>query len=145
MTWLVNNEPFDVTPDNYEGFVYKITNLQTGKAYIGKKIFHFKKPKTVTLKNGKKVKRKVKVESDWKDYYGSSPALRADIEKLGVENFKREILYFCETRGMMGYLEAKLQMIHEVLEYPELWYNGQVMCRISGSHVKVNSIKKVYV
>ena len=37
--WLYENEEYDKQPDDYQGFVYVITELSTGKKYIGKKNF----------------------------------------------------------------------------------------------------------
>jgi hypothetical protein len=123
------------------GFVYLITNLTNGRRYIGKKQFYSftSSMKTVTLKSGEKKKKKVKKtsESDWKSYYSSSIELKNDVELLGKDNFKREILHLIKTKGMMSYIEAKLQFQHEVLEHPDLWYNGQIQCRISKSHIKM--------
>ena len=71
------------------------------------------------------------------EYYGSSIELNKDVELLGKENFSREILHFCKTKGTTSYLEAKEQFVNEVLENPELWYNGQIQCRIHKSHIKL--------
>jgi hypothetical protein len=123
------------------GFIYLITNLTNGRRYIGKKQFYSftSSIKTVTLKSGEKKKKKVKKisESNWKDYYSSSIELNGDVELLGKDMFKREILYLVSTKGMMSYMEAKLQFQHEVLEHPDLWYNGTIQCRIHKSHVKM--------
>lgn len=140
MTWIHNGQPVDEIDEKFVGFVYLIENLVTGKKYIGKKLLQFSrtKTKTVTLKSGEKKKKKVKskIESDWRTYWSSSDEVRKDVETLGEENFKREILMFCLTKGTCSYFEAKLQMVNEVLEYPELWYNRQVQCRVHGSHIK---------
>lgn len=37
--WLYNNQVFDEAPEEFQGFVYQITELDTGKMYIGKKFF----------------------------------------------------------------------------------------------------------
>jgi hypothetical protein len=73
MTWLYNGKPVEELPEGVVGFVYLITNTQSGKRYIGKKLARFKKTKP-PLK-GRKNKRRTTVESDWRDYYGSSDAL----------------------------------------------------------------------
>ena len=95
MTWFYNNHPVHEPPEGAVGFVYMITCLTTGKRYIGKKLLQFSKTrtKTVTLKNGTKKKKKIrtKVDSDWNTYYGSSDSLTADIQSIGIENFRREI------------------------------------------------------
>ena len=139
--WTYNNQIVEELPEDCVGFVYLITNLTNQRKYIGKKLAKFSrtKYKTVTLKNGTKKKKKIKskIDSDWMEYYGSSIELNKDVELLGKENFSREILHFCKTKGTTSYLEAKEQFVNEVLENPELWYNGQIQCRIHKSHIKL--------
>ena len=130
MQWTYEGKAIDTIPDEYEGFVYLITNLKTGQKYVGKKLAKFKTTKP-PLK-GKKNKRRGYKESDWKDYWGSSDRLNADVEALGPENFTREILYLCKGRGEMSYLEAKEQFDRRVLETDE-YYNGIINVRVGGS------------
>jgi hypothetical protein len=143
MTWYYKGEPVEEIDPKYAGFVYLITNLVTGKKYIGKKLSKFSKTstKTVTLKNGTKKKKKIrsKTESDWKTYWSSSKEVIEDVKTLGEDKFLREILMFCLSKGTASYYEAKLQMQHEVLEHPDLWYNGIVNCRVHRSHIKYES------
>jgi len=117
-------------PEDVVGFVYLITNNTNGRRYLGKKLAQFKKTKP-PLK-GKKNKRRTTVESDWRDYYGSSDALTADIEALGKSCFKREILYYCYSKGECSYIEAREQFRHKVLESDE-WYNGHIRVRVHQS------------
>lgn len=121
------------------GFVYLITNLTNNRRYIGKKLAKFSKTsvRTVKLKNGTKKKKKTrsKVDSDWLTYWSSSPEVRADVAALGEHQFRREILYFCDSKGTLSYVEAREQFKHQVLENPDLWYNGIIQCRIHRSHV----------
>lgn len=131
MTWLYNSEPVNEIPEGSYSFVYLITNLTNGRKYIGKKLFWFTKTKMI---NGKK--KKVKSESDWKDYWSSSDEVKKDVELLGKESFIREILHMCPNKGTASYFEAKEQMINEVLEYPDKWYNGQIQCRVHRNHIK---------
>lgn len=134
MTWLYNGEEYkgeDIA--DWTGFVYLITNLATGKKYIGKKLLWFAKQRIIKGK-----KKRTKVESDWRDYWSSSEEVKKDVETFGEGNFKREILHFCKNKGTTSYLEAKEQFVNEVLENPELWYNGQIQCRIHKSHIKLN-------
>ena len=116
-----------------------ITNTVTGRMYIGKKLAKFSrtKYKTVTQKNGKKVKKKIrsKVDSDWQEYYGSSDALTKDIEELGKEKFYREILYYCTSKAETSYVEAREQFSRKVLESND-YYNGHIQVRVHGSHIK---------
>lgn len=138
MTWFYNDVAVTELPEDCVGFVYVITNLTNGRKYIGKKLAKFSKTtyKTVKLKNGTKKKKKIrsKIDSDWQEYYGSSPNLTADIEKLGKENFKREILHYCKSKAQTSYLEAKEQFERRVLETDE-YYNGHIQVRVHGSHI----------
>lgn len=108
--WTFEGQEF-TDPDKYYGFIYEITNTINGKRYIGRKYFTAAKTRQVKGK-----KKRTRVESDWKDYWGSSKYLLADIEAYGVENFKREIIRLCKTRGECNYWETKLQFEHNVLE-----------------------------
>lgn len=125
--WFYNGEYIN-NPGDYVGFVYQITNQTNVKKYIGKKNFYFSKTKQV---NGKK---RYKVESDWLDYYGSNKELAKDVETLGKENFKREILRLCKSKGEFGYFEAKYQFENNVLESDE-YYNSWIMYRIHKKHL----------
>lgn len=137
--WTFNNEIVEELPENCVGFVYLITNLTSGRQYIGKKLSKFSKTsyKTVTLKNGTKKKKKIKskIDSDWMTYYGSSIELNADIEAIGKEKFKREILYYCNSKAECSYVEAREQFTRKVLETDD-FYNGQISVRVHGSHIK---------
>ena len=130
MQWTYEGKTIDEIPNEYEGFVYLITNLTTGQKYIGKKLAKFKTTKP-PLK-GKKNKRRGYKESDWKDYWGSSDRLNADVTALGPENFTREILYLCKSRAEMSYIEAREQFDRRVLETDE-YYNGIINVRVGGS------------
>ena len=138
MTWYYNGTIVEELPEDCVGFVYIITNTLSGRKYIGKKLAKFSKTtyKTVTLKNGKKKKKKIrsKIDSDWQDYYGSSIELQADIAAIGKDHFKREILQFCRTKAECSYLEAKLQFDNKVLESSD-WYNKTITVRVHGSHI----------
>lgn len=132
MTWFYNNEVFNEDITNYAGFVYIITNLLSGKQYIGKKFFWATKRKQVN-----KVRKRIKVESDWKEYWSSSDEVKADVEQFGPENFKREIIYLCKNKGTTNYLEAKEQFTRSVLENRDRWYNSWIMVKVSRSHIKL--------
>jgi hypothetical protein len=139
MTWLYENSQVETLPETCVGFVYLITNNLSGRKYIGKKLAKFSKTtyRMVKLKNGKKKRKKIKgkIDSDWLTYYGSSPELTKDITALGVENFKREILFYCNSKSECSYIEAREQFIHKVLESDD-YYNGHIQVRVHGSHIK---------
>jgi hypothetical protein len=120
------------------GFVYLISCNITGRLYVGKKLAKFSKTtyKTVKLKNGTKKKKRIrgKIESDWQTYYGSSVELTADIAKIGVDKFTREILHYCKSKSETSYIEAREQFDRKVLESNE-YYNGQISVRVHGSHI----------
>ena len=132
--WTYQGKTFESEDidDNY-GFVYRITNLTNNYDYIGKKFFWTVK-KRPPLK-GKKNKRRSTVETDWKDYWGSSDRLTQDILQLGKEKFKREIIYLCKTRGETNYVEAFFQFRENVL-LREDNYNGIINIRLGIGSVK---------
>ena len=126
--WFYNGNPFtskDID-DNY-GFVYLIENKLNGRKYIGRKyLWQFRTPK------GKK--RKVKSESNWKEYYGSCPELKEDIGKFGRENFSRTILSLHKTKGKTNYEETRQLFVHNVLiesldNGEPAFYNSNVLSR----------------
>ena len=128
--WLYNDKELtDEDIKGHYGFIYQIDNLIDGRSYIGRK--YFTKAGTKQVK-GKK--RKTRKESDWKDYYGSSPRLLEDIEKLGRDNFKRSIIRLCKTRGETNYWEAKLQFKYEVLE-SDLYYNDNILVKFTRRNI----------
>ena len=139
MVWLYENTQIETLPEDCVGFVYMITNTVSGRRYIGKKLAKFSRTtyKVVKLKNGNKKRKKIKskVDSDWQLYYGSNDQLNQDILALGADNFTREILFYCRTKAECSYVEAREQFNHRVLESDD-WYNGQIVCRIHGSHIK---------
>jgi hypothetical protein len=107
---------------------------------VGKKLAKFKTTKP-PLK-GRKNKRRGTKESDWRTYWGSSDKLIDEVSKLGEDKFTREILYYCPSRGVASYLEAKEQFERKVLESDE-YYNGIINVRIGGSEILRKSLKKL--
>jgi len=131
--WILNNEVYDTTPEEYQGFVYMITDLTNDKKYIGKKFFW--KPKTLPVTKTRKRRVKTRVESDWKKYYGSSKEVLQLVESNGKDKYKREILRLCLTKGECSYYEAKYQFEYDVLLNDE-FYNELISCRIHSRHVR---------
>jgi hypothetical protein len=126
--WSYNNKPFSSADiGEYFGFVYLIANKSNGRRYIGRKyFFSFRTPK------GKK--RKVKSESDWKNYYGSCPELKEDIIKFGRENFSRTILSLHKTKGKTNFEETRRLFTNNVLtealdDGTPAWYNSNILNR----------------
>ena len=138
MTWHYQNIPVETLPEDCIGFVYLITNKLTERKYIGKKLAKFSRTtyKVVKQKNGNKRRKKIrtKVDSDWREYWGSSPELSADIKLLGSQNFSREILYYCNSKAACSYIEAREQFSRRVLESQD-YYNGHIQVRVHGSHI----------
>jgi hypothetical protein len=138
--WYYKGEVVNEIPDAVEAFVYIIYNKTNGRKYVGKKLTQFKVTKP-PLK-GKKNKRRSKVESDWRDYWGSNDHLKADVVALGEENFVREVLHWCPSRGVASYLEAKIQFERKVLETDE-YYNGIINVRVGSSRILTEALKNL--
>ena len=129
MSWLYEDKEFTEVEDYY-GFIYLIENLVNGKKYIGRKYLTKSGYKTVKGK-----RKKLRVESDWRDYYGSSTSLKEDIDLYGKDNFRRTILRLCKGRGECNYFETKYIFDTDAILDPQ-YYNTWVSCKIQASHVK---------
>ena len=130
--WMYLGEHFesDDIGDSY-GFVYRITNKDTGKSYIGRKYFWQKrKPRTSSGTS----RRRVTSESNWKKYYGSCPELKQDISESGGDRFSREILSLHTTPGRVNYEETRQLFINDVLtqaltDGTPAYYNSNILGR----------------
>lgn len=131
--WYYNDEPFDITPEEFQGFVYIITDLENQKKYIGKKFFW--KPKTLPKTKTRKRRVRTRVESDWRSYYGSSMEVKLLVEEKGTNRFQRKILKLCRTKGECSYYEAKFQFEYDVLLRDD-FYNEFIGCKIHSKHLK---------
>jgi len=122
MTWFYEGEAFtsEMIEDNI-GYVYEIENIETGKSYIGKKLFRF----TKTTRTKKKKKRVV-TESDWQSYWGSSDSLLEHVREVGEDKFKRTIVRLCKTKTELGYHELRMQMVNDVLLKPDKYFNNYI-------------------
>ena len=132
MTWTYNNVTFEDTPEEYQGYVYQLTEIHTNKKYIGKK--NFWKPKILPINKKRKRRVRTRVESDWKTYFSSSQQIQRIVEEAGEDKFKREILKLCKTKGEMSYHEAKLQFEHNVLLRDD-YYNEFIGCKVHSKHL----------
>lgn len=131
MTWYYEFKPIDESIlESYVGFVYCITNLTNGRRYIGKKLLKFKRSKQVKGK-----KKRFLVDSDWRTYWGSNKTLIADVQALGEDKFRRDIMRLCVSKGECNYFEAKLQFECNVLE-TDSFYNDWIMLKVHRSHLK---------
>lgn len=125
--------PEQFSPEDVYGFVYLITNLQNQRKYVGKKFFWSQK--TLPITKSRKRRKKLKVESDWRTYWGSNKHLMLEIEKNGTADYHREIIHLCKTKGDCAYMEAKEQFDRDVL-LTEDYYNGIIQIKLGGNAVK---------
>jgi len=132
--WSYNGKEFtsEMIEDNI-GFVYMVTDKETGMKYIGKKNF-FSKVTRPPLK-GKKRKRRSLKESDWKTYCGSSEVVKTLVEENGLGHFEREIIHLCKSKGELTYMELKEQVDRKVLFKPDEYHNAFIGVRIHRKHV----------
>ena len=129
MNWTYNG---GALPDNIEdhyGFVYVITNTVSGRKYIGRKYFTKAGYKTVKGK-----RKKIRVSSDWLDYYGSNRVLLEDGARLGSGVFERDIIKLCESKSECSYWETYHIFTCGAL-LSDSWYNDWVTCKISKRHL----------
>lgn len=123
--WIVKKE-FD--PSSWFGFVYRITELDTGREYIGKK--QLLMMRRVAVK-GKKNKKIIYKESDWRKYTGSCKDLNEQIKLKGMDNYKFEIMSLHKTKASLYYAEVKAQVMEDVMRVrladgTKKFYNGQI-------------------
>ncbi len=114
-------------PSDAMGFIYMITQISTGKKYIGKKLLTSAATKTV-----KGVKKKIRKPSDWKEYWSSSPDLKKLIEQVGQQDFTREILVFCMSKSEIMYAE-EMALYHTNALLSDMWFNKNIRSKIMDS------------
>lgn len=132
--WYYENKQFEPTEEfleDFQGFVYQITDLSNDKKYIGKKFFW--KPKILPVTKTRKRRVRTRVQSDWRDYYGSSEQVK--LLREGGQEFHREVLRLCRSKGECSYYEAKLQFENDVLLRDD-YYNEFIGCKIHARHIK---------
>lgn len=121
--WTHGEKP---KPDEAFGFVYEITNKKTGRKYIGKKQYRFKRGKRW-------------IPSDWKTYTGSSESLNRDIESFGKRNFTFRILSHHKSKSALAYAEVKTIILSNALLSDD-YYNYS----ISGIRFKIKVEPSLY-
>ena len=131
--WIYEGKEYDETPEEYQGFVYEITEIDTGMKYIGKKFFW--KPKNLPVTKTRRRAIRSRSESDWRKYYGSSTEVKLLVEKKGSEAFRRVILRLCKNNGECSYYEMKYQLERDVLLKPDEYYNAFIGGKIHRNHV----------
>ena len=126
--WIYQGSTFTSADiGDFFGYVYLITNLKSGRKYIGRKHFQqHRKPRGS--------RRTRTSESNWKKYYGSSEELKQDIKKYGRNIFKREIISLHRTLGKVNYEETKQLFLNNVLmealdDGTPAYYNSNILGR----------------
>ena len=121
--------------------LFRSTNLTNGKFYLGKKYFWYNIKKKLNKKQlaeipagpGRKPTHEiVKVETDWKTYWGSSKELLKDIKELGEEYFECIILKPCVTKKQLTYYEMHYQCINECIIPGTNTYNDNILGKFFG-------------
>lgn len=123
-------------PEKCIGFVYKITNIKTGKFYIGRKSLYSNVKKKLTKKElaeyegpGRKpVKKLITSESNWQNYWGSNKTILEEIKQHGTQDFRKEILKFCFNKKQLTYWELHYQCVEEVLTSDKS-YNDNILAK----------------
>lgn len=123
--WLY---PGEFIVDEWFGFIYRIIEKDTGKHYLGKKQFHSHTKKVI---KGRKNKKLVVKENDWKTYTSSSTHVNTQIELKGKDNFIFLIESLHKTKGSLFYAEVDLQVSENVLreklaDGTRKYYNGMI-------------------
>jgi len=120
--------PKEFDPSQWFGFIYRISEIDTGREYLGKKQFFMMRRVAVKGRKNKKITYK---ESDWKKYTGSCIALNEQIKIKGMKNYKFEILSLHKTKASLYYAEVKAQIMEDVMRVrmadgTKKFYNGQI-------------------
>lgn len=118
----------DFDPDSWFGFIYRITELDTGREYLGKKQFFMMRRIAVAGRKNKKITYK---ESDWKKYHGSCKDLNEQIKIKGLDNYTFEIISLHKSKSSLYYAEVRVQVLEDVLRVRmengiRKYYNGQI-------------------
>lgn len=139
MNWTYQNE--EITgisdfPNGTFGFIYRVVHIPSGKAYIGKKVLQHTRKVKLTKKElaeyegvvGRRPSYRLAVkESDWKTYWGSNKYLKELMKEEPLDNFERQIIACAPTKKLLTYYEVKYQMIYQVLEKPDEFFNDNIL------------------
>jgi hypothetical protein len=132
MNWLQNDTEVteDIIPGEAIGFIYMITHVPSGKYYIGKKSLEsvrtvkIGKRELLKIKEERKavgmggrtpLKKKVRKASDWEKYYSSNEWINEQVKEGKVDEFKREIIQFCNSKKSLSYYEVYWMFKYDVL------------------------------
>ena len=139
MNWTYQNKTIndltDFPPDAF-GFVYKVIHIPTNKEYIGKKVLFFNRKVKLgkrellalpVTRGRRSTTKQVVKESDWKTYYGSQTNIKQLLLEGKKDEFERTILKVVETKKQLTYFEIKYQMLYQVLEKPDEFFNDNIL------------------
>jgi hypothetical protein len=126
MSWWYKGEILQdhMIPDKTVGFIYLLTYTTTGQRYLGRKLL----TKAHRRQKNKKIIR-TRVESDWREYWSSSPDVKQLIEEVGTDKFVREILVFALNKSHLMYLEEKFLYCVSAME-SEHWLNSNIRAKV---------------
>ena len=120
-------------PEGAVGFIYILT-FSDGKRYIGRKSLYSVRKKPLGKKALAQIKDKrlkkyeiIKKESDWNKYYSSNKTIKEKMKSGDLEIESREIIKVCFTEKQMTYFETQALFCYGVLEYPEQYYNDNIL------------------
>jgi len=139
LKWTYNHKEFTGEEiGEYFGMVYLITNVRTGRKYVGKKFFTKSARRQVKGKS-----KKVRITSDWEKYFGSNKIIQEEVKTLGENVFRREILHLCKSRSECAYWETWEIFNRDALRTDD-YYNDWVSCRIRKAHLLSNRTPAMY-
>lgn len=137
--WTYQSQPMETLssfPQGTYGFIYRTIHIPSGRAYIGKKVLYHQRKVKLTKKelaeyaniSGRKPSYRIAMkESDWQKYYGSHSQIKELIKEGKQEEFEREILHLASSKKLLTYYEVKYQMVYQVLEKPEEFFNDNIL------------------
>ncbi len=133
--WIYKDKPFIEQPSkDIVGFIYMITEIDSGRIYVGQKTFWGYRSKPALKGRTKKEKerraklkgnrRRMVIESNWRVYNSSSKSSLPQDIPLNPSNYKKEILILCNSKTELNLYEAHIQIT--------MWLNGHWDNMING-------------